>query len=731
MLARHTAWILALACATGSAHAQVLLNENFATDSGAWNAGTGIWTSDATGSFWVSQEGTTTYGTAFTAYTGTAPTTPPSIGSPVPVTVTAAPGPNIFVSNPPSGSYAVAAYQNGSNVFYGKINSPTFAVTPGDYYAVTYSTISDAGYSAGLNDFAVGYTAANQSPLYGVWWPYNHPDYARPAELTADATGIVPSTSFVTQTYYSRAPVNAVTGYARFQAASSDVQVQNVSIAHVTDLTGVANWANGVFSSMQTTMNMPAINYPIPAGRFSLLPATFSKLESGQPLKIVMVGDSLIQDNADAPIDALLDQYYHNGTRVAVIPAVGSGTSLANWNDPNNPDGLDLTDAVIDQNPDLVILGGISNGAATNATITSLIDKIRSQVQASFKGHTPEFLLMSGPTYDPTEGVELSSGMGAINTNGLPNAAWQEFIPNTDTTSYRGRLQNVVAPAENIDYLDMCGVWGKYLQDAEANGANPVSLYRDGILHTNTYGQEVLGQALAAYLEAPAVSKWTWAGNAGGNWSSPANWGNIGVPNASDIQVVFSGAITAPTAIGLDFSPTAGTLTFDNAANAFTLNGSGVLTLQTTAGNAAIEVLSGTHSIAANLVLASNTDVLVNSSSDLLTLSGALGGSGGLSLKGSGTLILSGSDNSFSGGTFVNEGTLIVNNSGALPAESSLTVGVGGVSLFDPAAAGSDSLVLSIAGAAPVPEPGTLVLVAAAVVMGLGVWERKRERVHP
>ena len=39
-------------------------------------------------------------------------------------------------------------------------------------------------------------------------------------------------------------------------------------------------------------------------------------------------------------------------------------------------------------------------------------------------------------------------------------------------------------------------------------------------------------------------------------------------------------------------SPTAGTLTFDNA-NSYTLSGSGVLTLATTQGDAAIQVFSG------------------------------------------------------------------------------------------------------------------------------------------
>jgi autotransporter-associated beta strand protein len=63
------------------------------------------------------------------------------------------------------------------------------------------------------------------------------------------------------------------------------------------------------------------------------------------------------------------------------------------------------------------------------------------------------------------------------------------------------------------------------------------------------------------------------------------------------------------------------------------------------------------------------------------TASANLSGPGGVTKDTSGTVMLSG-DNSYSGGTVVNDGTLIVANASALPVGSSLTVGAGASMLF-------------------------------------------------
>jgi autotransporter-associated beta strand protein len=111
--------------------------------------------------------------------------------------------------------------------------------------------------------------------------------------------------------------------------------------------------------------------------------------------------------------------------------------------------------------------------------------------------------------------------------------------------------------------------------------------------------------------------------------------------------------------------------------------------------------------------------MVVTGSANELTLSGQIVGSSPLVLDGAGTLILSNSTNSFSGGTYVNSGTLIIANDGAIPAGSSLTVGAS--ALF-----GTVAPDLHLADVAAVPEPGTVALFIAGLVTGFGVWQRKK-----
>ena len=51
-----------------------------------------------------------------------------------------------------------------------------------------------------------------------------------------------------------------------------------------------------------------------------------------------------------------------------------------------------------------------------------------------------------------------------------------------------------------------------------------------------------------------------------------------------------------------------------------------------------------------------------------------------------GTLILSGTGDNYTGGTVVEAGNLVVTSNTALPQGQSLTVGAGGVFVFDPSA---------------------------------------------
>ena len=121
---------------------------------------------------------------------------------------------------------------------------------------------------------------------------------------------------------------------------------------------------------------------------------------------------------------------------------------------------------------------------------------------------------------------------------------------------------------------------------------------------------------------------------------------------------------------------------------------------------------------------------------DRLKITGIIEGAGALLKAGDGTLILNGTSN-YTGGTVVTAGTVIQIKSSALPKDHSLTIGAGAKLVYDPNGFDAGPMILSSPLAAspvlmssplnPVPEPSTLALLAAGLVVGFGAWRRKRK----
>ena len=189
--------------------------------------------------------------------------------------------------------------------------------------------------------------------------------------------------------------------------------------------------------------------------------------------------------------------------------------------------------------------------------------------------------------------------------------------------------------------------------------------------------------------------------------------------NAASITITGSGggiasrAGTGPITFSNVTLPGAGSVVFnldDGETDAFSISSGGVLT-----GGLTVQV-GGNNPV-----------------SGAVTLSGNLSGGGSLTVTGPGTLILSGT-NTYTGGTDVNDGTLEVLASNAIPYGTGLIVGANGTVEFgNPLGAGPSVVVtsspaVSHAGSvAAVPEPGTLALLAVAgIVAAVAAWRRKK-----
>ena len=165
-----------------------------------------------------------------------------------------------------------------------------------------------------------------------------------------------------------------------------------------------------------------------------------------------------------------------------------------------------------------------------------------------------------------------------------------------------------------------------------------------------------------------------WAIANAGNWSAGVNWSTGAAPNAVGAAAKLGAAITSPRTVTLDVPVTLASLKFDSD-HAYTINGTQSLMLDGTAGTATVEVINGSHVIAAPLTLRDTTDVIV-AAGRMLSVSGQLEASGvDVNKSGGGTLVI---NHVRSSALNVNAGTVRASPDGGTSKVTALTVGSGG-----------------------------------------------------
>ncbi len=177
----------------------------------------------------------------------------------------------------------------------------------------------------------------------------------------------------------------------------------------------------------------------------------------------------------------------------------------------------------------------------------------------------------------------------------------------------------------------------------------------------------------ASYPGGPAAARAAfqqllphWAADRSGDWAVAANWSN-GVRSGVDATALFGAATPSARTVYADTAVTLGTMTFDSP-NGYVVTGAASLTLQTSAGGAAlVEVLQGTHKINLPVVVASDAE---------------------LNVSGGATLLLSDPVTVSAGKTLTKTG------GGTLTYESTVTLGAGATL----AVAGADAGTLSVGG---------------------------------
>lgn len=217
------------------------------------------------------------------------------------------------------------------------------------------------------------------------------------------------------------------------------------------------------------------IQQEMPPGRFTPPPAdwqplqrTRQKLTQGGTLRLLAMGDSIVNDTMRSGWVGKLQEAYPQ-CQIEALVYVRGGGGCQHYKEEQR-----IQKVVAPRQPDLVLIGGISQ-----RDMESIRDVIRQLREA-----LPE--------------VEILLFTGAFGTADPRDAAALAKARYSGTGDYGKALQQLAAE-EKCAYLDLTTPWAEYLRSA---GVHPHLFYRD-VVHANEYGEQILGQIMLAFFTQP------------------------------------------------------------------------------------------------------------------------------------------------------------------------------------------------------------------------------------
>lgn len=218
---------------------------------------------------------------------------------------------------------------------------------------------------------------------------------------------------------------------------------------------------------------MPVVAYAAPAGRWKRLGRTKKLLTSGPALCVVMLGDSIVNDTSRSCWNLLVEKR-NDKCKLRKITSVRGSTGCW-W----YKDGGRVRKYVLDHDPDLVIIGGISHRGD--------VDSIRQVIRQIREDSKADILLMTG-------------SFGAVDP--LNAEHWRRISDPNHYSPYRKELEQLAA-TQRTAFLDIEQAWGRYIRGC----GKELDWFKRDAIHANERGEQILGRILAAYLSPAKRSK--------------------------------------------------------------------------------------------------------------------------------------------------------------------------------------------------------------------------------
>ena len=327
-----------------------------------------------------------------------------------------------------SGKHSLAVIKDEEKAIFSGWESPPFAVQNDQYYRVTF-------------------WAKTNQPSYWAIFFYNQ--YG--ALIEGDHYSLVePAQQWTKQEFYFQTKFPGETASLVFRPLTEQpLYIDDVSIVPATRA-DARQWADRLYTSM------PEIDFRATEYERKFLSHTINKLKHGEPLNIVLLGDSIANDLSNSLIDVLLERQFPQ-SKIKVQFTGKGGTS---WSKLQHQ----IQQRIIAHQSDLVICSAISNDPQyLAAPLSRIIDTTRKA-----DGNT-EFLLVT-----PHLRHWNQQNNGLVHRNVLLQLGKQK----------------------DIAVVDLMAFWESYLTK---NHWQVDSLLRDSV-HMNERGRQLSARVIVDYL---------------------------------------------------------------------------------------------------------------------------------------------------------------------------------------------------------------------------------------
>jgi len=211
---------------------------------------------------------------------------------------------------------------------------------------------------------------------------------------------------------------------------------------------------------------MEPVRYSPPSGRWKNLPRTKKLLADGGTLRLVMLGDSIVNDTSRSCWNLLVEKRYPE-CKIEKVTSVRGSTGCWWYKEPGR-----VKKFVLDHKPALVIIGGISH--------RSDIDSIRDVIRQIKSESDADVLLMTGAfgSVDPRDDKQ-----------------WQTISDPNHFSEYRKGLE-LLAKETGSAFLDMEAAWAAYIRES----VKDLDSFKRDPIHANERGEQILGHILESYF---------------------------------------------------------------------------------------------------------------------------------------------------------------------------------------------------------------------------------------